>query len=108
MRREALDGVRIFVIREFLSPEECGQFVTRSEQAGYDEASINTASGSVMNKDVRDNARLSVDDRELGEMLWQRARPLMPDRLQCSADSARKAMSIRPVVRPWPQMMKKK
>jgi hypothetical protein len=65
MHKESLDGDRIFVIRGFLTAEECGAFVARSEQAGYEDATISTGAGSVVNKGIRDNARLIVDDKAL-------------------------------------------
>ena len=73
MQYERLDGERIFVVRGFLTAEECGSLVARSEQAGYTEATITTAAGFVMAKDIRDNARLIVDDASLAHEWWQRA-----------------------------------
>jgi hypothetical protein len=78
MTKETLDGHYIFVIRNFLTLQECGGFVTQSEQAGYEEATITTAAGFVMDKDVRDNARLLLDDTDLAARPWQRAKPFLP------------------------------
>jgi predicted 2-oxoglutarate/Fe(II)-dependent dioxygenase YbiX len=78
MQKQCLDGDRLFVIRDFLTPEECAGFVARSEQAGYDDATITTSAGLVMNRDIRDNARLILDDPALAERLWERAQPLIP------------------------------
>jgi hypothetical protein len=78
MQKTQIDGDRIFVVRQFLSDEECETFVTRSEAAGYGEATINTSLGVVMDKTVRDNARLIVDDPALATSLWQRLEPLVP------------------------------
>jgi hypothetical protein len=80
MHKECLDGDRIFVIHDFLTPSECRSFVERSEQEGYDEATITTSAGFVMDKGVRDNARLIVDDAVLADELWQRARPFIGER----------------------------
>jgi prolyl 4-hydroxylase len=82
MTKEQLDADHIFVIRDFFSPAECAEFIARSEQAGYEEATITTAAGFVMNKNVRDNARLIVDDLDLADRLWERARPFVPPRLR--------------------------
>jgi predicted 2-oxoglutarate/Fe(II)-dependent dioxygenase YbiX len=82
MTKESLDSDYIFVIRNFCTPKECGAFVTQSEQAGYDEATITTAGGFVMNKDVRDNARLILDDPELAARLWPRAELFLPRRIR--------------------------
>ena len=75
MQYERLDGDRIFVIRGFLTAEECGLLVTRSEQAGYHEATITMASGFVMAKEIRDNARLIEDDAVLAQELHVTVRP---------------------------------
>ncbi|HEX8199202.1 MAG TPA: 2OG-Fe(II) oxygenase [Isosphaeraceae bacterium] len=82
MTRELLDGSRIFVIRDFCTAQECAAFIAQSENAGYDEATITTSAGFVMNKDVRDNARLILDDAELAASLWERAREFVPGRLR--------------------------
>jgi predicted 2-oxoglutarate/Fe(II)-dependent dioxygenase YbiX len=82
MTKESLDGDYIFVLRNFLTPQECAEFIAQSEQAGYEEATITTAAGFVMNKDVRDNARLIQDDPELAARLWQRAESFLPRRIR--------------------------
>lgn len=82
MNKELLDGHHIFVIRNFCSPQECDAFIEQSEKAGYEEATIATAAGFVMNKDVRDNARLILDDSELAARLWQRAAEFLPGRIR--------------------------
>lgn len=78
MQKECLDEDRIFVVHGFFTPEECDAAIARSEQAGYDEATINTFGGVAMNKAVRDNARLIVDDPSLAGTTWQRVRPFVP------------------------------
>lgn len=78
MTKETLDGESIFVVRGFLTPQECDDFIVQSEQAGYDEATITTSAGFVMNKDVRDNYRLILDDLNLAAGLWQRVAPFVP------------------------------
>jgi hypothetical protein len=81
LHRESLDGDEIFVIRGFLTAEECSSFVARSERAGYDAATITTAAGFVMATEIRDNARLIVDDKSLADGLWQRARQFLPQNI---------------------------
>jgi predicted 2-oxoglutarate/Fe(II)-dependent dioxygenase YbiX len=82
MHKECIDGDRIFIIHGFFTPEECGSFVARSEQAGYDEATINTSVGVVMNKAIRDNARLILDDPSLADTLWQRLQQFLPPTIE--------------------------
>ena len=78
MLKEQLNGELVFVIRDFLSAEECDVFISQSEAAGYDEATINSVMGAVMNKSYRDNSRLIHDDLELAERLWLRSEPFIP------------------------------
>lgn len=82
MTKVSLDGDSIFVIRDFCTSQECDAFIAQSEKAGYDEATITTAAGFVMRKDVRDNDRLIVDDIDLAARLWKRAEPFLPARLR--------------------------
>lgn len=77
MLKEQLNGELVFVIRDFFSTEECDAFIAQSESAGYDEATITTAAGAVMNKSYRDNSRLILDDLELAQLLWLRAEPFI-------------------------------
>jgi len=78
MQKECIDADRIFVIRGFLTRDECASFVAISEQTGYEDATITTAAGFVMAKDIRDNARLIRDDIALADRLWERARLFLP------------------------------
>jgi predicted 2-oxoglutarate/Fe(II)-dependent dioxygenase YbiX len=77
MNKEQLNGDRIFVIHDFLSPEECQGWIDWSEAKGYGEAPITTAGGPVMYKDIRNNDRLMVDDPARAAELFERARPLL-------------------------------
>src|SRR3954470_19195124 len=81
MRKEQLDGEDVFLIHDFFSPEECDRFIAQAEQAEFEEATISTAGGQVLNKGVRDNLRLIHDDPALAAELFQRAQPFLPDQL---------------------------
>jgi len=81
MTKESLNGDSIFVIRDFATSSECDSFIAESESSGYEEATITTATGSVINKHVRNNARLIHDNPELADRLWQRAKPFLPARM---------------------------
>jgi len=81
MTKETLNDDTIFVIRDFLTSEECQAFVARSEGDGYEPATITTAAGAVMNKEVRDNSRLIQDDPALAALLWERVAPYLPPHL---------------------------
>jgi hypothetical protein len=74
---EHLNGRKLFVIPQFLTPEECDAFIGRSEQLGCADAPINTSFGPLLRKEVRDNQRLLVDDPALATAWWDRAQGLL-------------------------------
>ena len=78
MDKEELDGERIFLLNNFLTPQECLHFIAQTEEVGYEDAPITTSIGFVMRKDVRSNDRVMLDDEELARQLFERARPLLP------------------------------
>jgi hypothetical protein len=78
MEKEELDGERIFLLHHFLTPEECEHFIARTEAVGFADAPITTSAGFVMRKDIRNNDRVILDDKELARQLFERARPLLP------------------------------
>ena len=81
MRKQALDGDRLFVIHDCLDGAECREHITRSEDEGYGDATINTVRGVMLRPDIRNNARLIVDDAAMADRLWARVRPLIPEGL---------------------------
>ena len=80
MYRQELEGDNIFVIPGFLSEADCEQLIAQSEQHGYGDAPLWTGFGFVVDRTVRNNARVMVDDPALAAALWIRARPLIPAR----------------------------
>jgi hypothetical protein len=78
MRKEQLEGDTIFVIHDFLPPEECERLIALSEKTGYEDAPITSGSGFVMRKDVRNNDRVMLDAPLLAADLWERARLFLP------------------------------
>jgi hypothetical protein len=74
VRKEELDGQKVYVLHHFLSSEECRLFIRASEALGYEEAPLSSPYGAVMDKSVRDNARVMADDPVLAARLWERAR----------------------------------
>ena len=79
--KETLHGEHVFLLHNFLSPEECAAQIARSEKSGYEEATIITSGGARMDKSIRDNDRLIVDDPLLAEAWYQRAKPFLPVQL---------------------------
>jgi hypothetical protein len=64
---------------DFLSAAVCNDYIRLGESMGFDEATISTAQGMVIMKDVRNNDRVMFDDPERAQALYQRLAPhLMP------------------------------
>ena len=83
MRKELLsDRDDLFVVHDFLSPDECVSYVALSESVGYGDAPINAMGGPVMRKDIRNNDRVIHDDAKLATDMWERLRPHFPGRVQ--------------------------
>jgi hypothetical protein len=78
MLKHTIDGDRVFVIHRFFDEVACQHHIDRSERQGYSDATITTMSGSMLNRQIRDNARLMVDDLALADSLWDRLRPFIP------------------------------
>jgi prolyl 4-hydroxylase len=81
MEKQELQGEAVFVIRGFLTPEECVHYIEVSEQQGYEDAPITMGDSAVIIKDFRDNMRVMVDDAPLATLLFDRARPFLPPHL---------------------------
>jgi hypothetical protein len=79
MEKQRLDGEKVFVVRGFLTPEECAEYIALAEGAGFDDAPITTSVGFVMRKDIRSNDRVMVDDPDVARRLFERARPFLPE-----------------------------
>ena len=63
---------------DVLTPEECRELIAFSEAIGYEAAPITIARGFELRPDIRDNARVMVDDGGRAETLWQRSRDELP------------------------------
>ncbi len=78
MTRHQLHDDDIFLIRGFLTPDECRRHIDLTEAAGYEDAPISSGRGFVMAKSIRNNDRVMIDDPALAAELFERARPLLP------------------------------
>ncbi|QJW96356.1 2OG-Fe(II) oxygenase [Frigoriglobus tundricola] len=71
----------LFVVLNFLSPDECEYYTTMSEAGGFGDAPITTMSGPVIRKDIRNNDRVMIDDPRIAETMWARLKPFFPERV---------------------------
>ena len=68
-------GVARFLIRGFLSREECQAHIRMSEAMGYEAAIQMRDGGHEIHKNIRNNDRILFDDPALASQLLERARP---------------------------------
>lgn len=70
---------RIFTISNVLSPEECAEYITLTENIGYTPAGLTVGQDRYeMNPQVRNNDRVILDDEERAEELWGRVVDCIP------------------------------
>jgi predicted 2-oxoglutarate/Fe(II)-dependent dioxygenase YbiX len=79
IRKELLCGTEdIFLLRGFFSSEECQEHIARCEAVGFSDAPINSVSGPVVDKELRNNSRLIIDDFAAAFHLYLRAKNHLP------------------------------
>ena len=71
----------VYLVRNFLTPEECDAYIAQSESFGYQDAPITTQGGPVMAKDVRNNTRVMIDSHQLATRMWEKLQPYVPEAL---------------------------
>ncbi|MEM8671384.1 MAG: 2OG-Fe(II) oxygenase [Planctomycetota bacterium] len=65
----------VFTVRDFLSAEECDQYIQLTESHGFSHAPITTMLGPQHCPDVRNNTRVMIDDAGRANELWSRVEP---------------------------------
>lgn len=76
MQLETLDAEKVYVVHAFLSPDECGRLIARSEGIGYEAAAV----GGELVPLLRNNARAFLEDVTLAANLWARLAAVFPTR----------------------------
>jgi hypothetical protein len=87
----------LFVIHDFLSPEECTHYIALSESVGYGDAPITSFGGPVMRKDIRSNDRVMFDDPALADSMWARLKPFRRTGGLLAPGGAERALAVLPV-----------
>jgi hypothetical protein len=68
----------IFTIDNFWTTQECEDFIAKSENIGYEPATIDTEKGQKVVETVRNNNRVLYKDVHLADTVWQRLKPYAP------------------------------
>jgi prolyl 4-hydroxylase len=73
----------IFTVEDFFTRQECLDTIVRSEGIGYELAKVNTASGTRVRTDIRNNSRAfyNSNSEEFAQELWHKLKPFTPARL---------------------------
>jgi hypothetical protein len=71
----------IFTLAGFLAADECAGYIHLGETLGFEEALIETFLGPVLEKGVRNNSRVILDDPSLAQSFWDRSAPYTPSTL---------------------------
>lgn len=68
----------VFTVDEFLTPDECENYIRLSEDIGYEDALVTSPRGSVHVPGLRNNQRVIFESQDLAEWLWERAADFVP------------------------------
>ncbi len=68
----------IWTVPEVFFADECAALIREFESIGFEEALVTTPRGMVMNKAIRNNDRIILDDPPRAEALWARVRAHVP------------------------------
>jgi prolyl 4-hydroxylase len=68
----------IFTVEDFFTRQECLDTIVRSEGIGYELAKVNTAGGSRVRTDIRNNSRAFYKNEEFAQSLWEKIQPFVP------------------------------
>lgn len=79
MRRKVLTG-SIFTISNVLTAEECRDAIAFAERRGFEVATIEARDGPRLDRDMRSNDRVIVDDIDRADHLWSRVGKFVPRR----------------------------
>jgi len=72
----------IYTIPNLLTEAECRDLIAFTEGIGYEAAPITTSEGFVMRPDIRNNARVLLDDAQRADALWKRIGAEVPGMLE--------------------------
>lgn len=77
MMKKIIINEDIFLIENFLSNEECNNYINSFANVKFEEAKVNIGGKQTMLKQVRNNERYMFKDEQLADVLWKRALPFL-------------------------------
>lgn len=70
-----------FAVKQFFTEEECARYVAAAEAAGFESATITGGLGAVVDRHVRDNDRVILDNASWATEIWQRLKDFAPGKM---------------------------
>jgi prolyl 4-hydroxylase len=71
----------IFTVEDFLTRQECHEYMVLSEGIGYELAKVNTTGGARVMTSVRNNNRAFHKSEKLAQSLWEKVKPYVPQHI---------------------------
>lgn len=71
----------ILAIDNFISEQECRDFIESSERKGYEESTVITESGTKRIENIRNNYRILFKDETLAKSLWEKLKDHAPAKI---------------------------
>ncbi len=68
----------IFTVEDFLTKQDCHEYMVLSESIGYEVAKVNTTGGARVMTSIRNNNRAFHKSEELAGILWEKVKPFVP------------------------------
>ena len=67
------------IVDDFITPEECTEYIQLAEDYGFEEAKIRTRQGDVIDKKIRDNYRVIWDNPPFQDKVWESVKEHLPN-----------------------------
>ena len=68
----------IYVVPSLFSQKECDEYIAMSERSGFGDAPISEVGGEIVRPEIRNNARVMIDDEKTAALLWERIKAEVP------------------------------
>lgn len=72
----------IIMVEDFLTPQECQEYIDFAKSNGFSPATINTSQGHKVIEEIRNNYRFSYDSDELSQKLFEKMKPYLSPMFQ--------------------------
>lgn len=71
-------NAQVFVVEDFLTPDECDRYLALISDDDYQEGMLTSPDGLVSAENIRNNQRAEIWDENVAKELWEKAKDLVP------------------------------